>query len=124
MEKIVLIAHGSPKDEANHSEIIKKNLASSLGIDEKYIIVAYLKFGFPLAEDAIKNCIDEGAKRIIIHPFFLHSGSHVTVDIPRIIEKLRKLYPQVNFICTKPIGFHDRLADLIKDLVIEAKNRT
>lgn len=123
MEKIVLIVHGSPNREADNMEIIRTNLSYSLGIDKKDVIIAYLKFNSPSAEEAIKDCINQGSDTIIIHPFFLSFGNHVTVDIPRIIEKLSKLYPHVKFICTKPIGLHERLADLIKDLVIEVKNR-
>lgn len=119
MEKIVIIAHGSPKKEANNLAPIANKLSSILGKKTDDVKIAYLKYGKPLAQEAILDYIKEGVKKIIVHPFFLSTGSHVSFDIPKIIEDFQKNYPEVQIICTKPFGSSDKLAFIIKDLIEE-----
>lgn len=119
MDKIIIIAHGSPKQEINSLDSMVEELATVLGKKVEDIKYAYLKYGHPSVDEAIIKCINEGAKRIIIHPFFLSSGSHVSFDIPKIIENIKKLYPQLEVLCTKPLGKSKKLVYVIKDLIEE-----
>lgn len=125
MEGIILIGHGSPLKDANLPlrhivEILKSKLKNRAEVE-----VAYLQFAQPTLQDAIANCIRRGAKRLIIHPYFLSSGRHVTVDIPNIVEEARGFYPHVEFIVTEPLGecgndpicTHYRLADIIMEKI-------
>ncbi len=122
MEKIVIIAHGSPKKEANNLTHIANKLALILGKNTEDVKIAYLKYGKPLAQEAILDYIKKGAQKIIIHPFFLSTGSHVSFDIPKMIEDFQKQYPKVQIICSKPIGNSEKLAYIIKDLIEECCN--
>lgn len=119
MEKIVIIAHGSPKKEANNLAYIANKLSSILGKNTDDVKVAYLKYGKPSAQEAILDYIKEGVKKIIVHPFFLSTGSHVSFDIPKMIDDFQKQYPEVKIICTKPLGSSDKLALIIRDLIEE-----
>lgn len=123
MEKIVLIAHGSPKKEANLLDYLTDKLALILGRNREDIKIAYLKYSNPLAQEAILSFIEEGAKKIIIHPLFLSQGSHVSFDIPELIKDFERRYPDIEIICTKPLGSHEKLAYLIKDLIEEQINK-
>jgi len=123
MEKIIIIAHGSPKKEVNNLDSMVEELAIVLGKKVEDIKYAYLKYGSPSVDEAITECVKEGAKRIIIHPFFLSSGSHVSFDIPKIIENIKKLYPQLEVLCTKPLGKSKKLVYVIKDLIEENLER-
>lgn len=123
MEKIVIIAHGSPKKEANILENLAEKLALILGKNKQDLKVAYLKHGKPLAQEAILSFIEEGAKKIIIHPLFLSKGSHVSFDIPEMIRNFKKHYPKVELLCTKALGDHEKLVYLIKDLIEEKINK-
>lgn len=123
MEKIVIIAHGSPKKEANVLEHLTEKLALVLGKNKKDVKIGYLKHGNPLAQEAIHSLIKEGAQKIIIHPFFLSKGSHVSFDIPQMIENFKKHHPEVEILCTNPLGNHEKLVYLIKDLIEEEINK-
>ena len=48
---------------------------------------SYLQFAKPDIMETIKGRVEAGAKRIVLHPFFLNAGMHVTKDIPELIEK-------------------------------------
>nr|MDA8077876.1 CbiX/SirB N-terminal domain-containing protein [Nitrospiraceae bacterium] len=111
MEHIILIGHGSPRKEANNIDVIGRLLHHAIHPECKggCVKVAYLQFSEPDITAAIKGCVSAGADRIIIHPFFLSSGMHVTKDIPEIIGEARVMFPDVEFVYTQPLGAHEKL---------------
>jgi precorrin-8X/cobalt-precorrin-8 methylmutase len=115
MESILLIGHGSPKKDANNIEVVAALLHSTVhpGCTGKCVQAAYLQFSDPDIMGAIAQCVDRGSKKIIIHPYFLSSGMHVTKDIPDIIQEARGLYPDVQFIYTEPLGIHEKLVQVV-----------
>lgn len=124
MENIILIGHGSPRKEANNIELIGKLLHNSIHPEcsNNCVRVAYLQFAAPDISEAIKECVQNGARRIIVHPFFLTSGMHVTKDIPEMIEDAKGIYPDVEFIYTEPLGTHEKLIEIVKDRIKSAGN--
>lgn len=121
MEKVVLIVHGSPIESANQFNELVSNLIEVLKISRDDLAISFLKYGKPTPYEAVDFFVKDGAKRIIIHPFFLTQGGHISKDIPEIVEQLKKAYRDVEFICTKPLGMSNRLALVIKDLIEQAK---
>jgi precorrin-8X/cobalt-precorrin-8 methylmutase len=121
-ESILLLGHGSPKKDANNLERVGKMLHGMLhaGCAEDCVKVAYLQFAEPGIMDTIKQCVEQGAKKVILHPFFLSSGMHVTKDIPGMIEEARGLYPGVKFVYTEPLGVHEKLAHIVMERISAA----
>ncbi|MDO9289131.1 MAG: precorrin-8X methylmutase [Thermodesulfovibrionales bacterium] len=119
MESIILIGHGSPKKDANNIEAMGRLLHSMIHPDcsKGCVRVAYLQFAKPELSDTIKESVSNGAKKIIIHPYFLISGMHVTKDIPEIIKEAEKMYPHVEFIYTEPLGIHEKLVQVIAERI-------
>lgn len=119
MESIILIGHGSPKKDANHLEAIGNMLHSIMhsGCDNGCVKTAYLQFTGPGIMETIEGCVKSGKKKIIIHPFFLSAGMHVTKDIPEMIKDARGMYPDVEFIYTDPLGIHEKLAHIVMDRI-------
>jgi precorrin-8X/cobalt-precorrin-8 methylmutase len=71
--------------------------------------------------DTIRERVEHGIKKIILHPFFLSPGMHVTKDIPELIEEARGLYPGVEFIYTEPLGIHEKLANIVMERISAAE---
>ena len=119
MESIILIGHGSPKKDANNIETMGRLLHSMIHPDcsKECVRVAYLQFAKPELPDMIKESVLNGAKKIIIHPYFLISGMHVTKDIPEIIKEAKKMYPHVEFLYTEPLGIHEKLVQVIAERI-------
>jgi precorrin-8X/cobalt-precorrin-8 methylmutase len=119
MENIILIGHGSPKHDANNLEIIGSLLHNAIhdNCSSHCVKVAYLQFAEPGIPAAIEHCVSEGARRVIIHPFFLTSGLHVTRDIPEMIETARSTHPSVEFVYTEPLGVHEKLVQVILERI-------
>ncbi len=120
MEKIIIAGHGSPKKEANNIEQVAGLLHGKIhpGCSGDCVKVAYLQFAEPDIMQAITDCVKDGAKKIIIHPYFLSSGMHVTTDIPGIIEEARGKYNGVEFIYTEPLGIHNKMAEVVLERII------
>lgn len=122
MENIILIGHGSPKKDANNIEQIGRLLHSKLhnGCNKGCVKAAYLQFAEPDIMGAIKECVDGGVDRIILHPYFLYSGMHVTKDIPEMIKDAKSKYPDVEFVYTEPLGIHDKLIQIVAERIRSA----
>jgi precorrin-8X/cobalt-precorrin-8 methylmutase len=118
-ERFIIIGHGSPRKEANTIGVLAATLHADLhpGCNEDCVKGAYLQFSDPDIEAVIEKSVSEGASRIVLHPFFLNSGMHVTKDIPELIDSARKKYPGVEFIYTEPLGMHEKLIDIVKERI-------
>jgi len=116
---IIVLSHGSKLKKANASlNKIVRAVRQKTGLDR--IVPAYLQSYKPDLGKSIKGLIAKGDRMIIIVPFFLFNGNHVTRDIPRIIEKEKEIYPDVKFVYTKNMGADKRVADIISDMVEDA----
>lgn len=124
MEKIILVGHGSPKQGANNLEQVGSMVHSTVhpGCSSDCVKVAYLQFVSPDIKETIDECARSGAGRIVLHPFFLSAGMHVTKDIPEIIAEARAAYPDIEFIYTEPLGIHEKLAQIVKERIDAAGN--
>ena len=116
---IIIISHGSKLKKANVSlaktvRIIKQRT----GLD--IVVPAYLQFCQPDLAKCVKGLIRQKCQTIIIIPFFLFNGNHVTRDIPHMIEKEKAKYPRVNFRYAKSLTGDMRIANIIVDIVEEA----
>ncbi len=112
MERIIIAGHGSSGEGVNNIEHTAGLLHNMIhpGCSGGCVKAAYLRFAQPDLMEAIASCVREGAEKVIVHPYFLSSGTHVTTDIPAIIKKAGDRYPDVEFICTGPLGVHDGIA--------------
>ncbi|MBI4848319.1 MAG: precorrin-8X methylmutase [Nitrospirae bacterium] len=119
MEIILIAGHGSPKKGANNLEHVAKLLHNTIhpGCGDHCVRAAYLQFAQPDIMEAIKGCVKDGARKIIIHPYFLSSGMHVTTDIPAIIKEAGETFPGVELVYTEPLGIHGKLAQIVLERI-------
>jgi precorrin-8X/cobalt-precorrin-8 methylmutase len=115
MESIILIGHGSPKKDANRLGVIADILHRKLhpGCGGECVTVAYMEFAEPSIPEALDSEARRGAKKIIIHPFFLNAGVHVTKDIPEMIRDAESRHPGIEFVYTEPLGVHEKLVQVV-----------
>ena len=122
MEKIILVGHGSPKRDANNMDVVGRMLHEKLhpGCSEECVFTAYLQFQSPTLEDALDAAVKNGTKKVVIHPYFLSAGMHVTKDIPEVIDGFKKTSPDIEFVYTEPLGVSQRLVELVVERMEEA----
>lgn len=115
---VVILGHGSKLKKANSilDEVIRV-VKRRFGLSA--IVPAHLQFSRPNLSESIKNLVNKGCSKIIIIPFFLFNGNHVTRDIPRALKKEMALYPEVSFVYSKNIGKDARLGEIVADRIME-----
>ncbi len=121
-EGIILLGHGSRREEANEEirEIARMVASSQQGA---FYETAYLSIAQPDLSEAVEKLVQQGVNRIIVTPVFLVTGNHIARDIPEEIEKLKPSYPGIEFIMTGHIGTHPGVAEIVKQRIQEALGR-
>jgi sirohydrochlorin ferrochelatase len=121
MNALLLVAHGSRRQQSNDEVVVLADKLSKNCSDQYNIVhAAFLELAETLIPDGIKKCIDDGASSIIVLPYFLNSGRHVVEDIPNIVNDTKKYYPGVEI----KIAPHLGASDLMMDLLVTSANST
>ncbi len=81
--------------------------------DAEIVEIGFLNYTDPPFAAAIRRCIEQGATRIIVAPYFLVAGKFVVEDLPRAIESARAEHPSIEVMVADVIGFHPALAEAI-----------
>ncbi|HHU69042.1 MAG TPA: cobalamin biosynthesis protein CbiX [Thermoanaerobacterales bacterium] len=113
MDKVLLIlSHGSKAESI--TEITYK-MRDSISAKNLYsdVKVAFMEFNSPSIPEAIADICKEGAAEIIALPMFLYKGNHILHDIPKELKKAREENPYVTIYMADPIGFDERIADIL-----------
>ncbi|MBI5124200.1 MAG: sirohydrochlorin cobaltochelatase [Candidatus Omnitrophica bacterium] len=117
---VIILGHGSKLKNANDvvrkvARHIMKSVKGLLAVEP-----AYLQLHQPDLRKTIEGIVKAGCKKIIIVPFFLFMGNHVTRDIPRIIREESKAHKDIKFVYAKNIGQDPRIKSMVMDCVKEA----
>jgi len=120
---IVIVDHGSRRDEANAQlEIVAERLRARL--PDRLVTTAHLEIAEPNIAQAIAACAAQGATEIIIHPYFLAPGRHTTHDIPAQVRSAAATHPNVRVYISEALGLHPALIDAIVDRVSDPADRS
>ena len=118
MTGIIILSHGSKVKKANATlDKIVRSIRQKTGLDS--VVPAYFQFCQPDLERSVKVLVSKGHRTIVIIPYFLFNGNHVTRDIPPIIEKVRAKYPERDFVYTRTLGEDTRISDIVRDMIEE-----
>jgi len=113
---LVLVDHGSREAAANQQlESVAERLRRRL--DGWIVRVAHLEIAAPSLEEALSSCVAEGAREIVVHPYFLADGRHARRDVPRQAQEAAARHPGVHVVVTPPLGLHPGLLDAVIDRV-------
>jgi sirohydrochlorin ferrochelatase len=122
---LILVDHGSIVQEANKMLVEVANMvrqSSNCGFD--IVHHAHMELAEPTISQAFDACAAEGAKEIIVHPYFLAPGRHSTQDIPNMVKDAAKKYPHVSYHITEPLGIHPKIIDVILERTINVNSKT
>ena len=76
---------------------------------------AHMELGQPDVPTAVDALVDAGATEIHVHLHFLSAGMHVRETIPELIDEARARHPEIPITVGEPLGFDERLIDLVID---------
>lgn len=115
---VILIAHGSRRAAANDDvREIARDLASSG--DYAFVEVAYLELAAPSIPDATRSCVQRGAQRVLLMPYFLSAGRHVVEDLQAFRAELSQTHPGVSLVLCPPLGLHPLMVQIVRDRLAE-----
>lgn len=119
---IILVDHGSTRIEANDmlDQVVQLFREES---GAKIVEPAHMELAPPSIADAYRKCVDQGAERIVIHPYFLSPGRHSTADIPRMAQEAAAEHPGIPFVVTDALGLDPQLSQVILRRIHEALDR-
>jgi sirohydrochlorin ferrochelatase len=114
VDAILLFSHGSVLCGAERNLLELASRMRERG-DAPIVEVGFLNYTEPSFASAVASCIEQGATRIVIAPYFLVAGKFVVEDLPAQIDAARSANPSIDFATAEVIGFHESLADAILD---------
>lgn len=120
---LLLIDHGSRRSEANAllSEVVaevKRRLGATSIVEP-----AHMELAEPTIAQGFARCIEQGANRVVAHPFMLAPGRHVTEDLPSLVAKAADEHPGVAFVIAAPLGAHAGVIDAVIERCADAKTQ-
>ena len=121
MQAVQLIAHGSRRAEANADLVEIAGRLKSAG-QFSIVVASYLEIAEPSIPSGAEMCIEQGASEVILMPYFLSAGSHVTRDLERFRNELSQAHSGVKFVLCQPLGLHPLMLDIIHDRITKAVN--
>lgn len=116
MKALLLVAHGSRRQESNDEVIrLTERLKESCGNHYDFFQTSFLEIASPPIEQGIALCIAAGATSITLLPYFLNSGRHVINDIPNIVKQTEQQFPAIKIEIAAHIGSSDLMLPLLID---------
>lgn len=109
---VLLIAHGSRHAPANDD---LRAMAGRIAGRGDYPIVepAFLELAGPTIAEGGARCVDRGAARVLMVPYFLAAGVHLLRDLTAARDELMAGHPGVEFRLGPPLGPDPMLDDLV-----------
>ena len=116
-QALLLFAHGArdPRWAAPFEEVARRVAAQSPGVE---VALAYLDLMAPTLTEAGRALADAGCGDVAVVPMFLGTGGHVRNDLPRFVDELRRLHPQVRWRLQPPIGEVDSVMQAMADAAL------
>ena len=116
---VLLIAHGSRLAIAN-ADLLQLAEQLRARFQDHVIETAYLELAEPTIPQGAERCVTLGAKRVLLLPYFLSAGTHVTDDLCRYRAGFTEQWPHVRFDLCPPLGLHPLMLDIVCDRLSEA----
>ncbi len=113
MQHLLIVAHGSRR-HASNQEI--RYLAEKLNKNNRTfasISCAFLELATPSIPDGLLELIEQGAAEIIVMPYFLSAGRHVSEDIPAAISSVLAQKPNIKIQMADYLGASPRIGELL-----------
>lgn len=113
---ILMVGHGSPRAEANAGFIEIVNLvAARLGVP---VLPTFFSLAKPDIPDQVARLAAEGVRHIVLMPYFLYTGQHVSRDIPALLAKCQADFPHVRLELLPTLQGDPALVDLVVERLL------
>jgi len=113
MKYLLIVAHGSRR-MASNDEVRQVSQCFDL---QKHnfdaVGTAFLELDDPSIPQGLIDAIKLGATEIVVLPYFLSAGRHVSEDIPAEVAGVQKNYPNVIIKIAPYLGASDKMPEIL-----------
>jgi sirohydrochlorin ferrochelatase len=105
---VIVVDHGSRRAASNDM----LELFARLYLEHSPFAVvepAHMELAEPTIAQAFTRCVEQGARLVLVSPFFLLPGRHWTSDIPHLVQEAARSHPDVRWLLAAPLGLHPLL---------------
>lgn len=115
---VILVDHGSRRKESNRLLVdVVRQFAETSGYE--IVEPAHMELAEPSIAAAFARCVERGATKVVVFPYFLLPGRHWHEDIPRLAAEAAAAYPGVQHTVTAPFGLHPLMFEIIRERIDE-----
>lgn len=115
---IIIVDHGSRLGESNQLlEEVARQFAERFRAAYQIVEPAHMELCEPSIATAYTRCVERGATRVVVCPFFLGPGKHWTSDIPALTAEAARRHPGTRYHVTPPLGIDELILDLLEKRV-------
>ncbi len=119
-EAIILLGHGSRVPEAGKDmERVAARLREKYGY--QLVDVCFMSRLGPHFPEVFQKCVNLVATKVLVIPYFLHSGLHLVRDFPEMLQVEAQKFPGVTLQMGRGFGFDEMLVDLVQTRIEETR---
>jgi sirohydrochlorin ferrochelatase len=109
---LLLVDHGSRRSDANAQ---LKDMAARVARlrPEDLVGCCHMELAAPDIAAGFAELVARGATRVVLLPYLLSDGRHLSEDIPRLAAAAAASHPGIGFALGAALGPHDLLARLL-----------
>lgn len=110
---VVIVDHGSRRASSNEMlEEFVRQFAETCPYD--IVEPAHMELAEPSIETAFSRCVERGAARVVVLPYFLLPGRHWHEDIPELSRRAAARHDGIPYLVASPIGLHPLMAGVLQ----------
>lgn len=113
---LIIVDHGSKRRESNQMlELFVERFAAQ----SHYTIIepAHMELAEPSIAMAFDRCVNRGARRVVVMPYFLLPGRHWSSDIPQLTAEAAAKHPGIEFMVAAPLGLHPLMMQIVESRI-------
>ncbi len=99
-------------------------LQDVLGADLAQVQLSCLEFIEPRPDQTIEDMAAQGLQRVVVLPYLLGQGKHVTLEMDEILDEAREALPGVDLRLADVLGADPRLASVVVERVLTLEAST
>ena len=124
MNALLLVAHGSRKEQSNDeiAALAKRLGPLATGMFD-CVEYAFLERATPGIPDQVRALAARGVTDIVVFPYLLAMGQHVASDIPTSLAQLQAEFPALKLHLTPHVGAAPGMPALILEQIRSEVNR-
>ena len=115
---VLLFAHGSTVEAANDGVRRLAREIQDSGL-HAYVRASFLGPGKPELGTAVAEAAEAGFHRIVVIPYFLTLGTHLSRDLPRLVAAERRKRPYLDIQVGRSLEGHPEMVSLVLSRIRE-----